>query len=401
MTGDPPGAFLANVGRSYRYAFLMDLSLTAPIWVLYLRDARGLSLAQITLLEVPLFLVIVLAEVPTGAVADRYGRRFSLVLASAILALSVLVYGHASSYPILLISNLTWGLAFTFRSGADTALLYDSLKQAGREDAFPRINGRLWALRSAAMLTGLLLGAPIAAATSYTAAITLSALVAGCALPVALRMHEPRHAPERPREPYARTLASGLRDAWRRPPLRWIFAYSGIVTAGAVGPLLLFQQPWLAEHGVGTARLGVWQAPVQAAEVLGALAAGRVLAGLGERGVLLALPLTLFACGAGLAWIERPWMAVAFLGMALARGLHGPVLDAYINRRIESGRRATLLSAHSLVRNLVLAGAWPLAGVVADSFGLAAGFLAFASATLALGGGALRLWDRAERGARR
>ena len=53
-----------NVGKSYLYAFLMDLSLTAPIWVLYLRDGRGFSLTQITLLEVPLFLLIVFAEIP-------------------------------------------------------------------------------------------------------------------------------------------------------------------------------------------------------------------------------------------------------------------------------------------------------------------------------------------------
>ena len=112
-----------NVGKSYLYAFLMDLSLTAPIWVLYLRDGRGFSLTQITLLEVPLFLLIVFAEVPTGAVADRFGRRLSLMLASGILALSVFVYGIAESYFVILVSNLAWGLAFTFRSGADVALL--------------------------------------------------------------------------------------------------------------------------------------------------------------------------------------------------------------------------------------------------------------------------------------
>ena len=99
--------------------------------MLYLRDERGLSLAQITLLEVPLFLLIVLIEVPTGAIADRFGRKVSLMLASAILALAMFVYGIATSYPLILVSNLAWGLAFTFRSGADTALLYDSL-QAGR-----------------------------------------------------------------------------------------------------------------------------------------------------------------------------------------------------------------------------------------------------------------------------
>jgi MFS family permease len=390
-------AFESNVWKSCAYTFLMDLSLSAPIWVLYLRDERGFSLTQITLLEVPLFLLIVFAEIPTGAVADRFGRRVSLLLASAILALAMFIYGVATSYPVILISNLAWGLAYTFRSGADTALLYDSLKQAGREGDFQRINGRFWALRSSAMLAGLLLGAPIAAATSYTFAITLGAILHGCAFLVALWMHEPRHARQRAGEPYLRTLASGVRDAWRRPTLRYIFLYSGVVGAGAAGPLLLLQQPWLAERGVGTARLGLWQGPAHAAEVLSALAAARVLSRLGERGAFLALPVTLSVCGVALAWIDHAWIAVAFLGMALARGLHNPVLAGYVNRRIESERRATVLSVQSVVGNVAMAIAWPLAGVVADASELQGAFLMYASGTLALGGGALLLWNRAER----
>ena len=390
-------AFEANVGKSYVYRLLMDCSLTTPIWVLYLRDERGFSLAQITLMEVPLFLLITFAEIPTGAVADRFGRKFSLMLSSGIMALAVFVYGIATNYVVILISNLAWGLAFTFRSGADTALLYDSLKHAGREDDFSRINSRFWALGSTAMLAGLLLGAPIAAATSYTFAITVSAIIAACALPVALVMHEPKHTLEHAREPYVRTLVSGVRNAWRNPPLRWIFVYSGIVTAGAVGPLLLFQQPWLAEHGIGTANLGLWQAPVQAAEILSALAAGWLLSGLGERGAFLALPVTLFLCGIALAGIDHVWIAVAFVGMALVRGVHNPVLASYVNRRIDSRRRATVLSVQAVVANATLAGAWPLGGLVADTFGLQAVFLLFATATLVLGASALLQWARAER----
>jgi MFS family permease len=374
----------------------MDLSLTAPIWVLYLRDGRGLTLSQITLLEVPLFLLIVLAEVPAGAVADRFGRRLSLLLASGILALAIFVYGIATNYFVILISNLVWGLAFTFRSGADVALLYDSLKQAGREEDFQRINSRFWALRSAAMLAGLLLGAPIAAATSYSFAITLSAGIHACALLAALRMHEPKHAPEHAGEPYLRTLAAGVRDVWRRPSLRYVFFFSGIVGAGAAGPLLLLQQPWLAEHGIDTAELGFWQAPVQATAMLSALAAGWLLARLGERGAFLALPVTLSVCSVALAGIDAAWIAVAFLGVAWVRGLHEPVLARYVNRRTESRHRATVLSVQSVAGNISMAIVWPLAGVVADVFRLQGAFWMYASGSLLVGGGALLLWSRAE-----
>ena len=389
-------AFEANVRKSYVYGFLMDFSLTAPIWVLYLRDERGLSLAQITLLEVPLFLLIVLMEVPSGAIADRFGRKVSLMLGSAILALALFVYGIATSYPLLLVSNVAWGLAFTFRSGADTALLYDSLKLAGRDGDFPRINGRLWALRSAAMLGGLLLGAPLAAATGYTVAISLSAIVAACAVPAAFLMHEPRRARAEGAQPYGHTLVCGIRDAWRTPALRYAFLFSGILGAATAGPLLLVLQPWLVEHDVGAANLGVWQALVSSAGVLSALTAGSLLARLGERGAFWVLFAALALCSMALAGISSAWAMVGFLGIAAVRGLHPPVLAGYVNRRIESPRRATVLSVQNLMGNVVMAVVWPLAGVVADGCGLPAVFLMYALGTLAVGGGALLVWDRAE-----
>lgn len=392
-----PRRLESNVWKLYLYGFLMELPLSAPIWVLYLRDARGLSLTQITLLEVPLFLLITFAEVPTGAVADRFGRKVSLLVGSATLAVAVAVYGIASSFPVLLLSNLAWGLAFSFRSGADTALLYDSLKRAGRKGDFARINGRFWALRSTAMLLGLVLGAPLAAATSYPFAIAVGALVHACAFPVALSMREPREARTTAHEPYLRTLASGVSEAWRQPPLRWLILFSGILTPCAVAPLLLFQQPWLAAHGVGTAELGLWQAPVQTAQILSALGVGLVLSRLRERAAYAALPTTVFLCGAVLAGVDCAGSAAAFFGIALVRGLHDPLVESAINRRIESGRRATVLSVHSVAKNAAMACAWPLGGAVADAHGLQAAFGVFALVGLVLGFAALALWNRAER----
>ena len=95
-------ALEANVWKSYLYRFLMNFQLWWPIWVIYLQKERGLSLTQITLLDTPFFLLIVLAEVPTGAIADRFGRRTSLMLGSSLFALAVFIFGIADNYLIIL-----------------------------------------------------------------------------------------------------------------------------------------------------------------------------------------------------------------------------------------------------------------------------------------------------------
>jgi MFS family permease len=386
-----------GVGGCFAYAVLMDLSLTAPIWVLYLRDERSFSLSEITLLEVPLFLLIVLAEVPSGAFADRFGRRNALLVGSALLTGSMLLYAAAASWELLLLSNLAFGLGHAFRSGADVALLHDALERAGRIAEFPRLSGRFFALRSGATLAGYVLGAAVAARAGFAFTIALGALLHACAFLVALDLREPARPAAVARARLSVTLGASLAEAWRNPALRWLFLASGVLGAGAAGPLLLLQQPWLDAHGVTTAELGLRQAPALAAEALAALAAATLLARLGERAALLCLVATLSLCAAVLAAIEASFAAAAFLGVALARGLHPPLLAQCVNRRIASERRATLLSAQSLVGNVCMALAWPLAGAAADGIGLRAAFLGYAVATLALGGAALLLLRRSER----
>jgi MFS family permease len=387
----------AGVGRCFAHAALMDLSLTAPIWVLYLRDERGFSLTEITLLEVPLFLLIVIAEVPSGAFADRFGRKTALLFGSALLTGSMLIYAVAASWELLLLSNLAFGLGHAFRSGADVALLHDALERTGRIAEFPRLSGRFYALRSGATLAGYLLGAAVAARAGFSFAIALGALLHACGFVVAAGIREPARPPAVAHARLSATLAAGLAEAWRTPALRWLFLASGVLGAGAAGPLLLLQQPWLDAHGVPTVELGLRQTPALAAEVLAALAAASLLARLGERGALLCVIAALSLCAALLAAVDAAFAAAAFVGVALARSLHPPLLAQCVNRRIASERRATVLSAQSLVGNVCMALAWPLAGSAADVLGLRAAFLGYAVATLALGGAALLLLRRSER----
>jgi MFS family permease len=389
--------YSSNIRKSYLYRFLMDFQLWLPIWVLYLRDERGFSITQINLLDTPFFLLIVLAEVPTGAVADRWGRRTSLLLGTAFFAVAIIVFGLAENYLVILVSYVSWGLAMTFQSGADQALIYDSLKQLDREDTFPKVTGRLYAIRSAASVLGLLLGAPIAAATSYSFVIVLSAGMALCALPVAWSMHEPRHTLTALPERYFQTLFTGIHDVWRAPALRYIVLFSGILALGAFAPTIVFEQIFLDDHGVNTGALGLWQAPARAAGILAALSAAWILARAGERWSFFALPVAVAIACFAVAGIDSLWIFPAFFVLGAVHGLLNPLLSTYMNKHIPSERRATMLSVQSLAASVALS-LQPVGGYVADTWGLQAAFLMYGLLTLVGGLWALALWDRAERG---
>src|SRR5947209_5463501 len=94
-------ALQANVRRFYVYRFLYNLNLWLPIWVLYLQQERGLTLSQVTALDAPFWLINVIAQVPTGAFADRYGRKKALLVGCIVLGTAYLMFGLASSFPVL------------------------------------------------------------------------------------------------------------------------------------------------------------------------------------------------------------------------------------------------------------------------------------------------------------
>ena len=102
------------------------------IWVVYLLDFRHLTLTQVGIMEAFFWGVKLLIEIPSGAVADRFGRRATFWLGLIIEAGGVITFAFASNFPILLLSYALWSGGFSFRSGNDHAYIYDALASGWR-----------------------------------------------------------------------------------------------------------------------------------------------------------------------------------------------------------------------------------------------------------------------------
>lgn len=387
-------AYQTNTWKLYLYTFLMDFQLWWPLWVVYLRETRGFSLTQVTVLDAPFWLVIVLAEVPTGAVADRWGRKWSLLLGALTFSWAIVVFGLSSNYLLILVSYLGWAVALTFQSGASSAFLFDSLKVLGREADFERLTGRLFAVMSVAGLAGILLGAPFAAATNLATPIVVSGLIAVLAAPVALSMKEPPIAEHERSEGYLGLLRDSVAHVRRRPAVMRMLVYAALIGVAAFAPVI-FIQPFLRLHGVSIANLGFLQTPNRIMTTVGALLAYRASAVLGGRALFATLPAVMVASYCLLGGWGSVYAYVAFLPIAAMQGLAMPATGNYINQRIPSGQRATILSFRQLLFSLALAPVEPALGFVADRWGLRRVFWTLALGTAAVGGGAYLWWHRA------
>ena len=150
-------SYKSNIWKMYVMEIFQNLHFFAGILVPFFTIWGGITFAQIMILQAIFTFSIVLFEVPTGAVADRFGRKTSMFLAGIVGFIGLMVYVLYPSFWIFALGETILGLSATLMSGADQALLYDSLKQSKKEKQSKKIFGR-WGTMS---LIGLMIAAPI------------------------------------------------------------------------------------------------------------------------------------------------------------------------------------------------------------------------------------------------
>ncbi len=396
LPGSSPAGVQANIWKYYLFHFFLNFQLWWPIWVIYLTEKRGLTLSQVTLIDVPFWGSMIFLQVPAAAIADRYGRKPTLIAAAASFAIAITIFGLAASFWLILFSYLIWGMAFSLLFGTESAFIYDTLKSLGREDEYPRIYGRGWAVATTAALGGTLLGAPVAAATDLSFPIILSGGVAAVAALVAITFREPR-LEDRHTPTYGQILRDSARLVRQRPAVRYGILFFGLVTVGTIAPVFFFQI-FLVNHDIGVGQLGLWQTPARLAGIVGALAAARIIAGLGERRTFYLMPVALAGSYALLALWDSVYAQVVFPVMNFVIVLSQPTITTYLNQRVPSEQRATVISLTNLVRSLILIPSAPLLGLLADEVSLSAAFWAGGIIIAVLGLPLLLLWMPSFRG---
>ena len=382
----------ANVWKYYAFHLFLNLQLWFPIWIIYLTRERGLTLAQVTIIDIPFWLCIILLQIPGAALADRFGRKPVLVCSAGAFSLAIVFFGLATSFWLLLGSYLVWGIGFALLWGTESAFIYDSLKALGREDDYLRIYGRGWAVATSAQVVGTLIGAPLASATSLQTPIIASGAISAVAMLIAMTFVEPTAVDRTKTNPtYGRIIRDSAHLVRTRPDVRYAICYFGLITIGSIGVVFFFQ-PFLENHNVAISAVGFWQTPMRLVGIVAALAAHRLMRDLGERRTFFLMPIMIIAGFAVLGMWDSVYAQIAFPLINFALILSQPTVTAYLNRRVPSAQRATVVSLTNLIRSFVLIPSAPLLGLLAEKVSYQAAYLAGGALVAVLGLPLLIAW---------
>lgn len=373
-----------NISKSYAYSFLFSLAFTEAIWMLYLAY-RGMSLIQIGLLESIFHITSLAMEVPTGILADRLGRRTSRVLSRAVALVASVLMILGRTFPGFAFAFVLSALSYNLESGAGDALVYDSLVDAGREQDYMKVKGRLEIAFQGARGLALVAGGFLAT-VSYELAYGLTIAVHGLAIATALTFEEPRAGrTERPGGSWLRAVADHCRASLQvvRANRRILSHILFVETFSLFYATLYFYfQNFLKSRGFREGGIGLILSLSATGGVLAATQTHRIERGLGRVLLVKLAPIAAIAAFAGIAFTRLEPLFLILLSMI--EGLLFVSFSDYINRMIPSGSRATLLSLQAMVYSVMMIFFFPLVGALAEHCGFKAAFAAIFAASVLL-----------------
>jgi MFS family permease len=353
-----------------------------------LLQSRHLSLLEISTIESVVIGTIFLMEVPTGVIADRIGRKWSIAASTFLLLCAETIFIFARSYPVYLFIGVCTGTGFAFASGAVEAMVYDSLPPEGRDDAMKRTMGLIGSMGQIAFFIAPIIGAFIigdATPERFTLAIVLTVVALFIGLLVSFTLKEPPTDWETDKSSALTIFRNGISDLWRNSQLRYLVLLV-VFTSPFTGTLVTtFAAPYLIQNAVSPFMIGI------------ALSVGSLLAAVTQRyaykieeffgqnttiTLLILLPGCLYWI---LAAISGPVIALLVLIlMYAANDMKAPLFSAYQNALIDSRSRATVLSLINMFVNLYVAIAAPIYAAIATR-SLETAFIVIGSVILVAG----------------
>nr|WP_232283864.1 MFS transporter [Saccharomonospora cyanea] len=316
-----------------------------PLYALLFADV-GLSDAEISWLFVAWSVTGILAEVPSGALADRFSRRGSMALGGLAQASAYVLWTAWPGFTSFALGFVLWGVGGALVSGAMEALLYDGLSAVGAAEKFGRFYGQLDAIQLAANVPAAVAATTLFAAGGFSLVGWVSVGVcAAAAVSAACLPEPPRAQPDSPEEvgqpdSYVGVLRAGAVEALTNPVLR------GAVTAVALLTSLDAMEEYFGllarDWGVPTQWIPAAVVGIPIAGALGSVWAGRLTH---VRPSTLA---SLFGAAVGVfAVAVLVGQTGGLVGVAVFYATYRAVLvvaNTWVQERIRGGERATVTS---------------------------------------------------------
>ncbi|MFX1312346.1 MAG: MFS transporter [Promethearchaeota archaeon] len=354
----------SNLRKSYLFHFFMGLHLISGVLIPFFLTWGKLTFVEVMFLQSYFTIMILVFEIPCGAVADYISRKFSLLLGALCTALAALIYGSYPNIIIFAIGETLWAFASALTSGTDQAFIYDTLKKLEREEDISKVMAR----NRSFMLLGIAISAPIGSVIgvylSLNLVMTFMVIPFFIATLISLTLKEPNHDLEKKKsENYINIIKSGFNQLKKNYVLR-VLSFEMIIIDAAVFFLIWLYQLYLEALKLQLIFFGFVSTSITLIQIL----LNNVVIKFEKRYNNKKRFLQYYSIIPGIGFILMSFvyfipisvpLILIVIGFGFSRDL---LFTRGINKEIETQNRATVISTINMISSFIRAILYPIIG---------------------------------------
>ena len=349
-----------NINKMYLLKAVKWFMILMPIIVLFF-EKHGLSLTQIMILQATYSFTVALFEIPSGFFADIYGRRLSLFFGSILTFLGYLIFSFYSGFNEFFIAEIFLGIGGSLISGADSALIYDTLLELKKDEDYTKIEGKNYGIGNLSEgLAGVLGG--FLAVSSLELPVYIQTFVLFFSIPLSYSLVEPKSSYKLAKS-FKSILLVVKETFFQKNRLKWYILYSSAMGIGTLS-IAWFVQPFLMKIDTPLIYYGIIWASLNI--ITGITSYYSYVFDNGK--VLTYISLSMLISFVLLGFNISIYGFIFIVLIYLMRGIITPNLRNLININSTSERRATVLSLRSFVIRISFALIAPILGYITDVY---------------------------------
>ena len=373
-----------NIKQSYKVklficSFAFSISTIVLLW-----EQNGLTLSDVFLLQAIFSLTSAAVEVPTGYFADSMGRKTSMMIGALLLCIGAGMYCFISTFTFFLIAEVLLAIGMSLTSGADEALVHDSLLELERESEF----GAIWGKINLSIFFGLSVFAALGGIVSvYWIRLPSYLAFAGMCylLFVIFGLIEPYKEKIASKHSSFREILNISRFCFlENKRVRWLILFPAILLACVQSSFWLYQ-PYFIAVNISQVYFGCIYAFFNIVAGIGSWRIAKYLFSKNEKNIA---GLFVFLTAISFVLLSKYASLYSFLFAGLhqvVRGATPVIFSTHLNKEVSSEKRATILSIRSMASKLVYALILFPLNVYGDSLGVFKTYACLAVITMCIG----------------
>lgn len=355
--------YLANLLTGFVFWYAIEKIFQQSIGL----DGFGIAICSSVFL-----LTTIIFDIPTGLLADRWNRKYTLILSSVALGLASFILGSANGLAIYALGSFVYGLYVVLTSGTYQAITYDSLHETGRKKDFSKVFGRIYATFLIGTAFGSVIGGYIGENYGLRTTYYLTIISAILNILLMITLVEPVIHKKLSDKKFIEHAKHAL-DVLKSKPILLQASTLLFIAMLTANIQYEFNHLYLIAIGYGAFGLGFLNAGLATSGALGNIFAHKV-----TNKVLIFLPIVIVSISLIFPFFDNKILVPILLFILLiVRGVLDNKMQTAIQDRVESNIRATSLSVVGFFTNIISIPTILIFGYISRVYDITVAFLAF------------------------